>query len=741
MSIFLKNQMQSWIAPKIKQDLPLIFLCWVIASGVWLFGGAYIPYDSIDEFFPQSHFVVESILRGNSPWWNPFQFSGIPVFGDPQSLVFSLHTIVGLIAGSNYSLIHFDFTTLLHPLFGGLAIYQIGYSKKTSRPWLILAVLVFILGGVSTSRLQHVVQIISYSWIPVLLLLQLRIYENPKLLNTMLLGVCGAIWASNPNQVVFLGGIFLLLNSIYLASQSKQIFKLSVMYALAGLVAGGLVLPMYLAMFDIVNHSSRAILILSSSKESSLPVFTLFSMIFPSLFNGGKDQIIWSPTDVSQDYFYIGIIPLGILIFGFISHRFNLKSKIWLIGLVVFIFYAIGLNSPFYPFLFNHVYGFSFFRRPADAGYLINILMALGFLLFGKMFYVENSGVFNGNSSRKSYSDYIVAILVIFIFIFYLIELVYYAFERNSDHLLLRSVCELLFRLFAFLLLIVGLKISSKFLNLKNTLFMFMIAIFVTIDMTESGRRSGPFVSLYSGNERAQMYGKIIAKSSLNSWLNKNTFPWARVEIIGGEKSMGDSSWGQYYNTQGYNPVNFKSYFLQLGSFFSLSEPRYFPKDSAGIKDLRYNILGLKYVAFHKQTLLNLNNSLISLGAIAYKKEIQSIGGRVVFDGDGYEVWERPGTSYWLSMISTGTDELVPATCDVIKFQNTFIELSCDLRNSAKIVVGEIFSPNWIVCVNDEKSIMKPYFDIFRSFQLSAGKSAVKLFYKPFNFFKSNYCS
>jgi hypothetical protein len=129
-----------------------------------------IPFDSIDSFFPQSVFVVRSLLRGDAPWWNPIAFSGLPVLGDAQSMIFTPHTLTGLLLGADFGLTSFDLTTLACPLAGAGALMVYGSRSGGSGIACLLAGVTFLLGGVATSRLQHVTEMISYGIIPLILL-------------------------------------------------------------------------------------------------------------------------------------------------------------------------------------------------------------------------------------------------------------------------------------------------------------------------------------------------------------------------------------------------------------------------------------------------------------------------------------------------------------------------------------------------------------------------------------------
>ena len=82
--------------------------------------------------------------------------------------------------GQHFNLHTYDLTSLACILCGGLALHQYGRRYADNRLWPLLGALVFMFGGVASSRLQHVGEIISYSLLPVLLLAIRGACETPS---------------------------------------------------------------------------------------------------------------------------------------------------------------------------------------------------------------------------------------------------------------------------------------------------------------------------------------------------------------------------------------------------------------------------------------------------------------------------------------------------------------------------------------------------------------------------------
>ncbi len=729
--------------PKALQDTIILLSCWILASLPWLIGNHFIPYDSIDFYYPQSRFVTDSLRAGDWPWWNPYQFSGTPVFGDPQGMLFTVHTLVGLFLGEAYTLKTFDVVTLLHPLLGAFAIYAIGYSLKVPRAWVLLGALVFMIGGVATSRLQHVTQIASYGWLPVLLYLLMDVSRRPTLGRAILLGLLGAFWMANANQVVFLGGIFLIGMAFYALARSGFSRHVLAMYFLSAGIATGLVVPVYAAIFEVVGLSGRVELPIEMSAWSSFPLVVYSSLVLPALY-GNVIGPVWAPTDVTQDYLYIGLLPL-LLAFWAFSKGVGWRAPIiwfWAAALGFFVIFSLGVNTPVFIFLREHIIGLELFRRPADAAYLINMLFALGLLIIGReasRFHAFESGPNMSLLAKRPGLVITVAVLILPIMLF---NLGAAAGARGALAVLHYSYDGFLIRLFLGAVLLVGsLYLFDKSMRFLPIFFM-AGALFFTLDLSFSGRYAGLFVPSYSNHEVAPAYSSYsdLATPSLESWLRFRTAPSDRVEIVGGPKAWGYSSTVRWHHTQGLNPIHLTNYSRVLGATDFIA-PRLFPDGSEGPTDWRYDVLGMRYVAFYTPDLQESEQSQIGVQAKHYREALRMAGGAMAYTDGHYEVWTRPGKGLWLSLKQPlDPGDLTPAPCHLVKYNNVKLVVNCELEAPGTLVLGEVYAPGWMACVNSRPTDLSPYFGVFRSVRLPAGSSILQLRYRPIPFLRNQRC-
>ena len=70
-------------------SLVLFVLASLYLAWPWLSGQVTIPWDSKAHFQPQLAFLAHALHSGQSPFWTPNVFAGMPQIADPQSLIFS----------------------------------------------------------------------------------------------------------------------------------------------------------------------------------------------------------------------------------------------------------------------------------------------------------------------------------------------------------------------------------------------------------------------------------------------------------------------------------------------------------------------------------------------------------------------------------------------------------------------------------------------------------------------------
>lgn len=738
-------------------DLGIIALVWLAASMRVLSGSRFIPYDSIDEFFPQVRFVVTSILSGDSPWWNPYQYSGLPVLGDPQSMVFTLHTLAGLLLGDRFGVHAFDIATLAYPLAGGLALYGYGRAHGGSRFTAMLGGIVFMLGGVASSRLQHVPQVVSYGMLPMLLLALHQLSRMPTYWRGLGVGLLGGVFAMNPNQVTFLGGLLLLPFAFLHFLNSSNRGRFLAMAGVSVLIAMVMAAPTLAAILDFIGESNRASFSLHDSAGAALPPFALLSLVLPGLFGVASGQP-WAVTDISQDYLYIGVLP-ALMIAILLAGRDLPTNRIALLALLSCLaagMYLLGVHTPIYPWLFNNVPGFSLFRRPADGAYLLNFFVAV-LLVSARFDYRDPAAI------RPLRLMGVLTVLITLLALGYP-ALQSFAASRGASTDL-RQVLESGAIRFGFASLgLVGLVLWAR-AGRDHQVVIPLVALLAMLDLTVPGRTSTLLTLRYDQRAIARYYldrstiphpGRIAEYRELVDFLKRGTVvagvPQYRVEIVGDELAYGYPSAVRLPSTQGYNPLLLRAY-SQIFPSTQAAPPKTFSAEAEGYLDDWYRRIGLRFVVLPHYITKENSGQFGEHGEVfvSIRRSLQIGGARMVKAGDAYEVWElpRPDPKVVLYDAQASPSNLVDSNriasdqyaCAIKRYRNTGIDIGCETPSAALLVLSEVAAKGWTACVNGEPAPILAAAGLLRSVRIPSGQSQVTLRYQAVPFLRSAGCS
>lgn len=725
-------------------DVTVIALVWLIASWPWICGWSYIPYDSIDLFFPHSYFVVSSLLRGEAPWWNPYTFGGTPFLGDAQNMIFTPHTLVGLLTGSDYNFYWFNLTSLACLLVGGIAFYIYGRMLTANRLLIILGAILFMMGGATASRLQHTVQIVSYAYLPIQLILIRLICIKPTVARTALLFTALFITLLNPNHVVFLSAFMLI--PLGLLHWQASAFKIRALIALvfAATLALLCAFPLFQTIAETLRFSNRADLGLIASSGFSYRGFHPLSLFLPGLFGlQSPTESFWAWTDITQDYLYIGTLPFLLLAYACVRiHELPRYTLVCLGLLVVFFMYGMGGNAPLFPWLFDHAPGFSFFRRPTDGAFMVNVLIAL---LIATLPPTEKP-------LRWKYSYILTAGLLAALIAYGFFLLAAYATQKGQT----ANFHEAL-NAFGLRMVVATLLIScALWLSKKNILYFpaLLLIIATAADLSSAGRIGVLFAAPYAPRELAQIYKSPNHLDEIQNPLAetmrflKNSdaagdIPQYRMEALGGALGANLSIPFRIAFTQGYNPINIKRY----GDIFEANNKegysKLFTPSAPAYTSEYYRQLGLRYVLFNRSMLAHQSGPAVLIPAMERIRHVfEGCGEAHLLPVPGaYEVWELPNPVAKATLRYDDNPDKPVQTCDIVSYRNTSATYRCRADSPATLVVNDAFFPGWHACVNGKSTEIKPYKEVFRAIPLEAGDNTISFHYQPVPLFRNKSCS
>ncbi len=363
-----------------------IALFMALAAGLWIANGAVVPWDSKNHFYPMFRFLGEALRHGEVPLWNPYHFAGHPSVADPQSLIFTPTFFLFALLRPAATMQEFDLLVLAHLLMGGAGVLALCARRGFIPCAAVLAGLIFMLGGVAASRLQHTGMIISYSFFPLALLTLEIMLERPRLLYGVGFGILASLMALGRDQVAYLFCLVLIARVLYAAAVSRRpldylLGRWPALLAAAATGAAILIAPVLLTL-QFLATSNRPGIAFGVAAAGSLAPVNLVTLLAPDIFGSlDKSYEYWGPgydtmaapdwTDRAIDYLFIGAAPVVLGFWhGLAGGRIFAKEMRFVhYMLAAALIYTLGRWTPLFAPIYDFFPGVSLYRRPADAAF------------------------------------------------------------------------------------------------------------------------------------------------------------------------------------------------------------------------------------------------------------------------------------------------------------------------------------------------------------------------------------
>lgn len=361
-------------------------VCALALALPWLSGRVTIPWDAKARFFPQFAFLAHALHSGQSPFWTPNVFAGMPQIADPQSLIFAPFFLGAAALVPEPSFVLADAIVFAMLAMGGVALIAYFRDRGWSAAGGLLAALAFAFGGSAAWRIQHVGQIMSLAWLPVALWLLARALDRRSMLYGAAAGAAAALLALGRDQVAFMSVLMLSAYALYRVATDEASKASAVAPLMAGALVGLTIAGVPLALtLELAADSNRAETGLDGALKGSLPPDAFFTLISANMFGAAGLKELWEASigegDISlarnMTGLYMGELTLVALLAA-TGRRFfsNKEIRFFAAATLFFALYAVGRYTPAFA-VFHHLPGVDLWRRPADATFPLGAILAI----------------------------------------------------------------------------------------------------------------------------------------------------------------------------------------------------------------------------------------------------------------------------------------------------------------------------------------------------------------------------
>lgn len=366
-----------WLTPLILAILTLVFLRPVILPPEP--GQALDGQDFRSMFYPLHQYIRQTLRAGDLPLWNPHQFIGHPVIGNPHAALFYPATwfmwLVGVERGMNLALAFHTFLAAW-----GMAWLTRGFGAGQSGA--ILGGVVYAMSGWAAARyyIGHYNLLIVFAWTPWLM----AAYRHALARGTsgaLLPGIAIfglVLLAGHPPLTVYTLMALVALLAYHALTAADLLrgggyaaLRLAALLAGGGVLAAALVIPAA----ELTLVSARSGFDLSFANSFALPPAQLISLALPGFFGNPKvpPYFYWGADFFEEFTAYVGLLPLIALPVALRWRAAGAFRHLWfflgMIGLGLVI--SVGLDGALMPVLWRWLPGFTAFRTPARGLYFV----------------------------------------------------------------------------------------------------------------------------------------------------------------------------------------------------------------------------------------------------------------------------------------------------------------------------------------------------------------------------------
>lgn len=736
-----------------------LVIAWAILAWPWLSGRVTIPWDAKAHFLPQLQFLADSFAKGESPLWTPFVFSGHPQIADPQALIFSPPFVLMAYFDPTPTAWAADATVFAMLLVSAYAMLLWLSDKGWHPAAALLSALSFVFGAAMAWRVQHVGQVMSLAYLPIVLLCLDRALVRRSVGYAIAAGVVAAFLVLGRDQVALLSVYFLIgyVVSYWLQQDERMVALRASIKPLSIACVSGLAIiaiPIVLTVL-VAADSNRPVIDLEGAGRGSLHPAHGLTLFAPDVFHAsgalgeywGPPSSRWGETGLylaqNMGQLYLGALPALLLIWGLTTGTlWQRDARVFSIALVLASFYALGWYTPIFSLMHASVPGVDLYRRPADAVFLIGFLASVlaGYSL---QKISEQPTPLEKHTIRAVALTFIIVNGAFAIMIALAVQ-----HEMTASVWLGIGIPAALFAMAAFVLLAIPRLIRDKAIVATS-----LIAIFLSADLAWSngpGNATALPPDTYAELDPASQNETIaILKRKVSE--GRSDTRRDRIELVGfGFHWPNASLTHGLENTLGYNPLRLGHYARATGAgdHVGLPDQKNFSALFPGYRSPLADLLGLRYVASSvpvgdiDKALGPDDLQLMARTKDGYVYENTRALPRVMFATQSLQAdFDRlMATGQWPDVdlstqviLQTPPDnrQRAPGRVGIASYNNTSVTVEADSPDGGWVVLNDIWQPWWFASLDGADTPLLRANAIFRAVAVPPGQHTVTFTFEP----------
>jgi hypothetical protein len=342
-----------------------------------LFGSkASIQWDAVDVHYSSQKYFSDHIRAGELPYWTPYIFSGFPFLADPQVGAFYPLNWPFFVLGITPGAVQAELA--LHMSIAAVGMYLFAWGKLRRVEPALVAAMAYAFSGFFAGHASHVGIFQAASWLPwILMTLDAAAeggarYPAAALSAGMLTGVMAL---AGHFQTALYAGFAAAVYSLWLLAEDRSRWKRVIVTLAACAVVGVLIAAvMVVPGIELLGQSVRegASFRGAAATNAALVGSALGTLVYPNLF-GVMSGEYKGPADMTQYYFYAGLLLLPLAVLGVMDKRLRWAGVALIIPAI---WYGFGPAGGFYRVV-SYLPGFGNVRAPVHIWFVAALGLAL----------------------------------------------------------------------------------------------------------------------------------------------------------------------------------------------------------------------------------------------------------------------------------------------------------------------------------------------------------------------------
>ncbi|NPV86418.1 MAG: YfhO family protein [Anaerolineae bacterium] len=394
--------------------LPLFLFPFILFSEALLLGKTLFWGAPSLQFIPWRSYAFQLLSEGQIPLWNIFNGMGAPLLANYQSAIFYppswLLYPLWLAGGTPWMAWGCTFLAVAHLVWACFGMSKLGGLLGFSPLGRVVSGLAFGLSGYFVARMGFFSMIWVGAWMPWVIVYassiafpgNSRVSAGNHVPVKLIISLSMQLFAGHAQLTWYtwmLGGLWVIAGGVGRggfkgAVRALCLFIIAVLVSM--LVAGVQLLPTA----ELLGLSQRAERVgYETAMTYSFWPWRFITFIAPEIFGNPGKGTYWGYASHWEDAVYLGLLPLFMAFFAFVSPKRDgrgdainrsFQALIWFSGIVLLVggLFALGKNTPVFPFLYRYIPTFDMFNAPARymiwAVFSLSLLAGAGMTLWRK---------------------------------------------------------------------------------------------------------------------------------------------------------------------------------------------------------------------------------------------------------------------------------------------------------------------------------------------------------------------